>query len=73
MKLTPLAKKELKKRINKKVEVSFGQTFILGDGYCGKLLEFNNETMTFKGLSGLKVIPFRNVKELTLKGDGLYG
>lgn len=73
MKFTKFMKEELTKRKGKLVEVSFGTSFIFEDVYCGKLIEFNNHTMIFKGLSGIKIIPFENCKEITLKGKTMCG
>lgn len=74
MKLTPFAKKMLGKRINKLVEVSFNNGgLIFGDGYCGRLLEFNEDSMTFRGLGGIVVINLRNVAQINYIGEDMYG
>ena len=56
MRLTPLAKKELRKKIGKTIYVDFGGG-MLGDAYFAKLLEFNEDSMTVKEGKGIGIIP----------------
>lgn len=73
MKLTKIAVEELRKRVGKLVEIHFESHGLIGNGYCGTLLEFNNESMTFKGLSGIKIVNLRNVTDITLEGKHQVG